>query len=109
MNRDRVYLAHILERIARIQDYTAGGYEAFVEQEMIQDAVLRNLAVIGEAVKRLSPELRSQHPHIPWRSIAGMRDVLIHDYMGVDVEEVWNVVQFQLHTLEKEIRLMVAE
>lgn len=109
MKDDNLYLAHILERIARIRQHTAGGYEVFIEQSVVQDAVLRNLEVIGEAVKQISPELREQHPHIPWRRMAGMRDVLIHDYMGIDLEEVWNVVAFNLDTLEKQISSILDE
>lgn len=107
MKDDKLYLEHILERIARIYEHTSGGYDAYLEQEIIQDAVLRNLEVIGEAVKRISPELRQQHPQIPWRRIAGLRDVLIHDYMGVDLDEVWNVIAHDLEVLESQIRSIV--
>ena len=69
--------------------YVSGGREAFLADTMIQDAVIRNLEVIGEAVKNLSSELRVQHPDVPWTRIAGMRDVLIHEYFGVRVETVW--------------------
>jgi uncharacterized protein with HEPN domain len=64
-----------------------------------QDAVIRQLEIIGEAVKRLSPELLGRCPDIPWRRIAGMRDVLIHDYMGVDLDAVWQVTQDNLPQL----------
>ena len=107
MKEDRLYLLHILERIARIRDYASGGYAAFIDEVMVQDAILRNLEVIGEAVKQVSTELREQNPQIPWRRIAGMRDVLIHDYMGVDPEEVWNVVQNDLDTLERQIQALL--
>ena len=103
MNRDAVYLTHILECIDRIEHYTASGYEAFSSDTMVQDAVVRNLEIIGEATKQLSFDLRKQHPQIPWRRIAGMRDVLIHNYMGVDPEEVWNVVDNELEKLKEQV------
>ena len=75
MKDDRVYLLHIRDAIARIESYTSGDKSRFLQDTMIQDAVIRNLEVIGEAVKNLSADLRSQHPQVPWGRIAGMRDV----------------------------------
>ncbi|GAB4188990.1 MAG: DUF86 domain-containing protein [Coleofasciculaceae cyanobacterium] len=92
MTDDRIYVAEIAERIERILLYTTGGREDFFESLLIQDAVIRNFEVIGEATNKLSLELRQQYPDIPWRRIAGFRDVLIHDYMGIDLDEVWDVV-----------------
>lgn len=99
MSDDEVYLRHILECLERIEAYTAGGREDFMRSHMAQDATVRNLEVVGEATKRLSPEIRSAHPEIPWRNMAQMRDVLIHDYMGVDLEIVWEVVENRLRPL----------
>ena len=70
---------------------------------MAQDAVVRNLEVIGEATKRLSAELRDKHPSLPWRQIAGLRDVLIHDYGNVDIEEVWAIVKKDLPDLKQQV------
>jgi uncharacterized protein with HEPN domain len=97
MTKDpRVYIAHILERIQRIERFTAEGRTRFFKDEMIQDGVLRNLEVIGEAVKRVDYAYRDTHPEIPWRTIAGLRDVLIHQYEAVDLERVWGAVEKDL-------------
>lgn len=84
MKDDRFYLIHILERIQRIESYTTGGREAFLASSMIQDAVIRNFEIIGEAAKQVSESFRLVHPGLPWRRLAGFRDVLIHNYPGVD-------------------------
>jgi uncharacterized protein with HEPN domain len=93
MTKDpRIYLVHIVECIDAIAGYIAGlDKDSFLNEELIQDAVQRRLSIIGEAVKNLPPDLRSQYADIPWRRIAGMRDKLIHDYFGVDVDLVWEV------------------
>lgn len=83
-----IYLRHIQDAITRIEKYTAQGRESFFEDTMVQDAVIRNLEVIGEAVRSLPPELKRRHPEIPWRSITALRNVLIHEYFGVDLEMV---------------------
>lgn len=101
MKDDRVSLAHIRDAIARIESYTQGGREAFFADTKTQDAVIRNLEVIGEAVKNLSADLRVTHPEMPWTRIAGMRDVLIHDYFGVRLETVWNAVEHRLPELKR--------
>jgi uncharacterized protein with HEPN domain len=85
----RVYLAHILECAEKIQRYIKSGEDAFQQDTMIQDAVIRNFEVIGEAVKRVPDLYRTDHPEIPWRLMAGFRDVLIHGYEGVDLKRVW--------------------
>jgi uncharacterized protein with HEPN domain len=104
MTQDRVYLLHIQECIDRIEQYTKAGRNMFEATPLIQDGVVRNLEVIGEATKRLSRDLRSLYPHIPWRQIAGLRDVLIHDYMGINLVEVWNVVMQDIPSLKHAIR-----
>ena len=81
---DRMYIVHIQERIGRILEFTAGGREEFRLSPLIQDAVQRNFEVIGEAVKQISPEIKARYPDVNWREVAGLRDVLIHNYIGVN-------------------------
>lgn len=99
MSQDRLYLHHVLDAIEKIERYSAVGYEQFMASSHWQDAVIRQLGIIGEAIKKTSPETLGQRSDIPWRRIAGMRDVLIHNYMGVDLEAVWQVTQQDLAQL----------
>lgn len=104
MKKDpRVYLAHILECIEKIERYTNSGKEVYMRESMIQDAVIRNLEIIGEAAKRVDDNYRKEHPLIPWRNMAALRDVLIHQYEGVDLGQVWSVVQKDLPPLRQAI------
>jgi uncharacterized protein with HEPN domain len=88
MKDDRVYLLHIRDAAARALDYSSAGRDAFFADAKTQDAVIRNIEVIGEATKNLSEGLRTTRPDIPWKRIAGMRDTLIHRYFGVKLELV---------------------
>jgi uncharacterized protein with HEPN domain len=100
---DLLYLEHILERIERIERAAASGRDAFMASDILQDAVIRNFEVIGEAVKQLSAGAREQHPDVPWRRIAGFRDVLIHNYLGVDIAQVWEVIERGLPDLKSAV------
>ena len=96
MKDDRPYLLHIRDAIERIFQYTAHGEKAFLADAKTQDAVVRNLEIIGEAVKHLSAGLRDANPEIPWKQIAGMRDKMIHDYFGVNLQLVFDLVRLEL-------------
>lgn len=109
MKDDRPYLEHIQDAISRIRSYTADGRDAFFCTPMAQDAVLRNFEIIGEATKRLSEATRNRCPDIPWRQIAGFRDVLIHDYMGVNLQRVWNVIEQDLPHLQEAIEKLLRD
>ena len=109
MKDDRLYLIHILECVQKIQDYTTAGEAFFKADSKTQDAVIRNFEIIGEAAKRVSPEGRDRSPDIPWQHIAGFRDVLIHQYEGVDIDQVWRVVEQELATLRGAIERLLNE
>jgi len=104
MKNDRVYIRHILDAIDKVDQYVQVGYDDFMAHSHWQDAVIRQLEIVGEATKRLSEELRARYPDVPWRRIAGLRDVLIHDYMGVDLEAVWQVSQNNVPKLKEQLR-----
>jgi uncharacterized protein with HEPN domain len=105
---DIAYLRHILDAINRIEEYLQGVTEAdFYNRYLIQDGVIRQIEIIGEATKQLSKETRENNSQIPWRDIAGMRDKLTHHYFGVDMEEVWLTAQEDLPTLKREVEMIL--
>lgn len=107
--RDLSYLMDILQAAHWVDEFIQGMSEAeFYRDVKCQSAVMRQIEVIGEATKRLSPTFRDIHPEIPWRSIAGMRDILIHAYDHVDVGEVWNTARFALPELMVQIEALIA-
>ena len=99
-----------LNSIELIESYTVGvSKDSFLANTQIQDAVLRRLEIVGEAVKRIPVEVRAKHPTTPWRDIAGTRDVLIHEYFGVDLELMWVTITDHLSPLKAEIVAMINE
>ena len=108
MKDDRVYLEHIRDALDDISTYTRVGREAFIADRMRQDATLRKLQVIGEAVKNLSEDVKSRQPHVPWKQIAGMRDKVIHDYFGINLEIVWAVIDKDLPELDVAVDALLA-
>jgi uncharacterized protein with HEPN domain len=104
---ERLYLEDILARIAMIESFTVEGREAFMTSAKTQEAVIRCFEVIGEVVKRLTPEKLADYPHIPWKQIAGFRDFLLHHYNRVDFETVWRAVQNDLPSLRAAIEAML--
>jgi uncharacterized protein with HEPN domain len=95
--RDWNFLNDIREAIQRILTYTAGlTYQQFTEDIKTQDAVVRNLEIIGEAAKNLSANLRKSHPGVPWKDLMGMRDKMIHHYFGINYEIVWTIAKEEL-------------
>ncbi len=107
----RVYNEDILQAIQKIETYTSeiNTYELFEKNPLVIDAVIRNLAIIGEAVKNISSEIRKQNDEIEWKKIAGLRDLLIHAYSGIDLEVIWDVVQNKLLELKKTAERILKE
>lgn len=111
MPRDsRVYLEDILGAITKIQRYTRDlSCTSFALDDKTIDAVVRNLEVIGEAVKQLPSDLRARHPGVEWQKIAGLRDILIHQYFGIDADIIWDIVESKLPGLGQAVHGMLGE
>jgi len=106
---DRLYLLHIQECITRIEQYTAAGRAAFAADTKTQDAVLRNLHTLAESTQRLSAPLKARHPAVEWSAMAGFRNVLVHDYLGINLNRVWEIVESDLPDFKPHVVAMLAE
>jgi uncharacterized protein with HEPN domain len=111
MKRDeKIYLQHILDAIAKTEKYLHDVDEnSFTKNSLIQDGVIRQIEIIGEAARHLSAELRAKYSYIPWDDIMGMRNKLIHDYFGVDIDKVWLTAKEDLPVLKEEAALILSE
>ena len=108
MKDDLFYIENILQSIIRIQLYISSkDYETFVGDFIVQDAVVRQLEIIGEATKRITKDFRNNNPEIPWADMAGMRDVLIHDYIDVDLDIVWKTASESIPKLKALLEKLV--
>lgn len=106
---ERLYLTDIKDAIDRVLSYTAGGRETFLADLMMQDAVIRNIEIMGEAAKGVSQITRGTHPEIPWKKIAGIRDRVIHGYFRVDLDIVWEVVDKELPRLREQVGAILSQ
>jgi uncharacterized protein with HEPN domain len=108
MKDDRLYLIHISECIGRIESYVGEmKKDEFMESSLVQDAVVRNLQVMAESTQRLSDTAKGKKPQVDWYKIAGFRNILVHDYLGVDIERIWNILQNDIPILKKVIGEMM--
>lgn len=100
---DRLYLIHIKECIERIERYSVRGEKAFYNDELVQTFIIHNVQIIGEAISKISDRFREQHPEVPWRQINAMRNIIVHNYNGVDIDVVWKVTREDLSVLKKQV------
>lgn len=107
MRDDSVYIHHIAECIRRIEENTNTGSEEFLKTHTLQDAVLRNLQTLSEATQRLSDAAKAGHTEIEWSRIAAFRNVLVHNYLGIDLDTVWEIVQRDIPDLKRVISTML--
>jgi len=109
MRDDRVRLDDILEAIKRVERYAKRGRKAFQTDELIQNWVIHHIQIIGEAAGKLSEAFRKAHTEVPWPQIIKMRHVLVHDYFGIDLEEVWAAVEHDLPDLKRKVNAILRE
>jgi uncharacterized protein with HEPN domain len=101
IKNDSAYIDHILDSIRKINEFSKGiNLKEFKKNELVQDAIIRNIEIIGEASKKISSDTKQKYTEIPWKDIAGMRDKLIHDYLGVDLDVVWKTIKKDISDLD---------
>ncbi len=103
---DSIYLKHILECLDRISSYTVDGRDVFLADVKTQDAVLRNLQVMAESTQKISEELKAKHPEIPWKKLSGFRNILVHNYLGLNMSRIWVVVENEVLALRRQIEFI---
>lgn len=103
MKDDRIYMEHVRECIQRIEEYTGMDKTRFMNSLLIQDAVIRNLQVLSESTQRISKKVQSDYPGVEWRGIAGFRNILVHDYLGLDLIKIWEIIERRLPALKMQI------
>lgn len=109
MKDDRFYLLHMAECITNIEEDTAGGKAVFVTNRTIRDAVMRNLHVLAESSKRVSEQERARHPEVPWRDLADFRNVVVHDYLRIDYDQIWSIIEANLPPLKAQLQAILEE
>lgn len=109
MTKDGMYIVHILECIRRVEVNIADGREAFLSSHTLQDAVLRNLQTMSESTQRLSADAKGRDPEVAWKDISGFRNVLVHDYFGVNLERVWEIMEQDMPTLKRAAEALSAD
>lgn len=107
--RDQIYVEHMLECIERVERFAYQDRNTFMRSDLVQDAVVRNLQTLAESSQRLSDEVKNTRSHIDWRAIAGFRNILVHDYMGLDLESIWLVIENDLPALKDALNAMQAD
>jgi len=100
---DRLYLIHIREAIERIAEYTKEGEKAFLDDHKTQDAVLRNLHTLAESAQRISSDLKVRHSQVDWRTLSAFRNVVVHNYLGISLDRIWEIVENDLPVLKENI------
>ncbi len=103
----RVYLEDMLSAINRVEEYRKGGRKRFLEEGLLQDGIIRQVSIVGEAATKLPPAWKKDYPDVPWKAITAMRNILIHDYSDVNLERVWTVAATDLPVLKKTVKTML--